>query len=59
MNKYRKLQLAALLAEAATLLVRLVRLAAPLPDWAIRLNGIIMLAACAVLAFASVRVKNS
>ena len=27
----------------------------PLPDWAVRLNGVIMLAACGVLVFASVR----
>ena len=26
-----------------------------LPDWAVRLNGVIMLAACGVLVFASVR----
>lgn len=52
----RKLQLTALAVEAVTLLVRL----APLPDWAVRLNGIVMLAGAGLLVFASVRrkVKN-
>lgn len=33
----------------------------PLPDWAVRLNGIAMLAAMSLLAFASVRrkIKNT
>ena len=57
----KKLQLAALAAEAATLLVRGYHAAvAPLPDWTLRLNGVIMLAASAVLVFASVRLlKNT
>ena len=31
------------------------RVFVPLPDWAVRVNGVFMLAACAVLVFASVR----
>lgn len=33
----------------------------PLPDWAVRTNGVVMMAAAAVLAFSSVRLglKNS
>ena len=57
----KKLQLAALAVEGVTLLVRgYNRAVAPLPDWALRLNGVIMLAGAAVLVFASVRLlKNS
>lgn len=52
----KKLQLAALAVELITLIVYGYNwLAAPLPDWAVRLNGVIMLAACAVMVFASVR----
>lgn len=56
MNKYKILQLAALAVEAVTLLVRgYHRVVAPLSDGALRLNGVIMLAACGVMVFASVR----
>lgn len=56
MSKYRKLQLAALAVEFATLLVRgYHRVVVPLPDWALRLDGVIMLAAVGVMVFASVR----
>ena len=29
----------------------------PLPDWAVRVNGVVMLAALALLVFSSVRLK--
>jgi len=49
----KKLWLAALSVEAATLLVRgYSKAAAQMPDWTLRLNGVIMLAGA---AFASVR----
>ena len=52
----RKLQLAALAVELLTLLVRGYHMAlSPLPDWTLRLNGVIMLAGAALLVFASVR----
>lgn len=37
------------------------RVFSPLPDWAVRLNGVVMLIAMALLVFSSVRlrVKNS
>ena len=58
MSKYKKLQLAALAVELITLVVRGCHgLVAPLPDWAVRLDGVVMLAACAVIVFASVRLK--
>ena len=56
MSNYRKLQLAALAVEFITLLARAV---VPLPDWALRLNGVVMLAAVAVLAFSSVRLLKN
>ncbi len=60
MNKYKKLQLTALAAAFITLLVRgYNRAVAPLPDWTLRLNGVIMLAACGVLMFASVRLLKN
>lgn len=49
----KKLQLAALLFEVLTLVVH--SAAAFLPDWTVRLNGVIMLISAAVLVFASVR----
>ena len=52
MSKYKKLQFAALAVEFIALLVWG---CAPLPDWALRLDGVVMLAAVAVLVFASVR----
>lgn len=58
MNKYRKVQLAALAIELITLLVRgYHEMVVPLPDWALRLDGVIMLAACCVMIFASVRLE--
>lgn len=33
------------------------RILSPLPDWAVRGNGVVMLTAMALLAFASVRLK--
>lgn len=47
----KKLRLAALIVLFITLMVRLV----PLPDWTVRLNGVIMIASAAVLVFTSVR----
>ena len=56
MNKYKLLQLTALAVEFITLLVRgYNRAVAPLSDGALRVNGVVMLAAAAVLVFASVR----
>lgn len=56
MSSEKKLQLAALAVEFAALLVRgYHRAVAPLPDWALRLDGVVMLAACGVMAFASAR----
>lgn len=58
MNKYRKVQLAALAIELFTLLVRgYHKMVVPLPDWALRLDGVITLAACCVMIFASVRLE--
>lgn len=59
MNKYKKVQLAAIAVELLALLVQSCnRVVAPLPDWAVRVNGVVMLAAMALLAFASVRMIN-
>ena len=56
MSKYKKVQLIALIVMFLTLVMRGIhRFAVALPDWAVRLNGVIMLAACAVMVFASVR----
>lgn len=58
MSKCRKFQLAALAVEFLTLLVwGYNRAVAPLPDWTLRLDGVIMLAACCVMVFASVRLQ--
>ena len=52
----KKLQLTALTVESLTLLVRgYHRAVSPLPDWVLRLNGVVMLAGTALLVFASVR----
>ena len=58
----KRLQLAALAVEFLALLVRgYHRAVSPLPDWALRLNGVVMLAAAAVMVFAIVRqsIKSS
>lgn len=56
MNKYKLLQLTALAVAFITLLVRgYNRAVAPLADFTLRVNGVIMLAACGVMIFASVR----
>ena len=46
---------------AAVLLWTAGRVFLPLPDWGVRVNGVIMMAAMAALVFATVRlkVKNS
>ena len=60
MNQYRKLQFAALAVELATHLVwGYHRVADSLPDWALWLDGVIMLAACCVMVFASVRASKN
>ena len=52
----KKLRLASLIVLFLTVILWTAgRTLLPLPDWAVRLNGIIMLAACGVLVFASVR----
>lgn len=58
MKKLRTVSLAVLF--LSILLWTAGRIFLPLPDWAVRANGVIMLAACAVLVFATVRLlKNS
>ena len=60
MSKYKKLQFAALAVEFIALLVQgCHRVAVPLPDWALRLDGVVMLAACGVMVFASVRLLKN
>ena len=52
----KKLQLAGLIVLGLSVILWTAgRTLFPLPDWAVRLNGVIMLAACGVLVFASVR----
>ena len=51
----KTLRLTALAVVLLTLLVRGYHKYSPLPDWAVRINGIIMLAGAALLVFASVR----
>ena len=51
----KTLQLTALAVVLLTLLVRGYHKYAPLPDWAVRVNGVIMLAGAALLVFAGVR----
>ena len=51
----KTLQLTALAVVLITLLVRGCHKYSPLPDWAVRVNGVIMLAGAALLVFASVR----
>ncbi|MDE6589305.1 MAG: hypothetical protein K2K53_02930 [Oscillospiraceae bacterium] len=52
----KKLQCVSLIVLALTVILWTAgRVFLPLPDWAVRTNGIIMMAACAVLVFTSVR----
>ena len=51
----KTLQLTALAVVLITLLVRGYHKYSPLPDWALRLNGVVMLAGAFFLVFASVR----
>ena len=51
----KTIQLKALAVVLITLFVRGYHKYSPLPDWAARLNGVIMLAGAALLVFASVR----
>ena len=54
----KKLQLASLIVLFLTVILWTAgRIFLPLADWAVRLNGVIMLAACAVMVFASVRLQ--
>ena len=51
----KTLQLTALAVVLITLLVRGYHKYSPLPDWTVRVNGVIMLAGAVFLVFASVR----
>lgn len=54
----KKLQLASLIALALSVVLwRLGRTFFPLPDWAVRANGVVMLLAMPLLVFSSVRLK--
>lgn len=58
----KKLQLVSLLTLASSVLLWTAgRGSSPLPDWAVRLNGVVMCAAMAALVFSTVRlrIKNS
>lgn len=55
MNKLQKIAFIALVVEV--LLWAAGRTVFPLPDWAVRLNGVMMLITLPLLAFASVRLK--
>ncbi len=58
----KKLQFVSRLVLAASVLLWTAgRVFLPLPDWGVRVNGVIMMAAMAALVFATVRlkVKNS
>ena len=58
----KKLQIACLIVLGLSVILWTAgRIALPLPDWAVRANGAVMLIAMALLAFSSVRlnVKNS
>lgn len=53
-----KLQLISLLTLASSVLLWTAgRVSAPLPDWAVRANGVVMCAAMAALVFSTVRLK--
>ena len=52
----RRIQVASLLVMAATLAVMAVnRFAAPLPDWAVRTVGVVMILALACAAYSTVK----
>ena len=51
----KKLRLASLIVLFLSVILSAGRTLFSLPDWAVRLNGVIMLAACGVLVFTSVR----
>lgn len=54
----KKLQLVSLLTLFLSVLLWTVgRISHPLPDWAVRTLGIVMMAAAAALVFATVRLK--
>ncbi len=58
----KKLQFVSLLTLASSVLLWTAgRVSSPLPDWAVRLNGVVMCAAMAALVFSTVRlrIKNS
>ncbi len=58
----KKLQFVSRLVLAASILLWTAgRVFRPMPDWGVRVNGVIMMAAMAALVFATVRlkVKNS
>lgn len=55
MKKLQAVSLAAL--GLSVILWTAGRIFFPLPDWAVRVNGILMLCAMALLVFASVRLK--
>ena len=54
----KKLQVVSLLTLASSVLLWTAgRAASPLPDWAVRVNGVVMCAAMAALVFSTVRLK--
>ena len=54
----KKLQFVSLLTLASSVLLWTAgRISHPLPDWAVRANGVVMCAAMAALVFATVRLK--
>ena len=57
----KKLQLASLIVLGLSLILWAAgRTLFPLPDWTVRLNGVVMMVTSALLAFASVRLlKNT
>ena len=58
----KKIQIVSLIALALSMILWTAgRIFLPLPDWAVRANGAVMLLAMALLVFASVRlrIKNS
>ena len=56
----KKLQLASLIVLALTMILCTAgRIVLPLADWAVRLNGVIMMIAAALCVFASVRLLKN
>ena len=54
----KKLQFVSLLTLFLSVMLWTVgRLSSPLPDWAVRVNGVVMCAAMAALVFSTVRLK--